>query len=268
MRKAKFGTCRLTNHNGQFVRCHLLPQALTRQKHSKGERFIEAGMGDRAIGCRWNSWYDDELVCAEGEACLEKYDDKGIKELRLKKLVWNGWGADEMHLNDKIKSSNSAHLGLRKIVDVNGEDLRWFFLSLLWRAAVTERTEFREISLPDEHVEELRQALISHEMPPQTFYPMTLLQYSTRGGHHNRSPICWRGLPPSKEVPYVPQFKFYMDGLAVLIFSSLNELPPGLGDIIVGVESHLVVLTMNFEHSEQFENLLLAVRDAHAQGIR
>jgi hypothetical protein len=145
MRKAKFGACRLTNHNGQFVRCHLLPQALTRPKHSKGRRFIEAGVGDRAIGCRWNSCYDDELVCAEGEACLEKYDDK--------------------------------------------------------------------------------------------------------------------------EVPYVPQFKFYMDGLAVLIFSSLNELPPGLGDMIVGVESHLLVSTMEFEHSEQFANLLLAVREAHTQGI-
>jgi hypothetical protein len=117
-------------------------------------------------------------------------------------------------------------------------------------------------------LERLRLMIIDRELPPLTFYPMILLQYSTRADHHNRTPIRWRGPEASLEVPHLPQFKFYMDGLAALVLPPLDQIPSAIVDMVVGAGPDLTVQTMEFERSEQRANLLLAVREALFRGIK
>lgn len=51
-----------------------------------------------------------------------------------------------MLLAETIEIPDSGGWGIRKIEGIDGSRLRLFFISLLWRAAVSEMVEFREVA--------------------------------------------------------------------------------------------------------------------------
>src|SRR5579859_649529 len=135
-----FGYCKLTGKRGTFVSSHLLPKAVTRPS-KPGSPFIEAKVGLRPVR-RFDSWYDKELVIRLGEDILSEYDDQGIAELRRHGLLWSGRPFDVVP--DVMPLSEEQGSGLREINGVDGHKLRMFFLSLLWRAAASQRREFAQ----------------------------------------------------------------------------------------------------------------------------
>jgi hypothetical protein len=83
------GVCKLTGDSGQFVRSHLIPDALTRLSKT-GNKYIETGVG-LPVTRPSSSWYDERLVTRRGEDVLEDIDTQGIEILRRHSLVWSGW---------------------------------------------------------------------------------------------------------------------------------------------------------------------------------
>jgi hypothetical protein len=94
-----------------------------------------------------------------------------------------------------------------------------FLLSILWRAAATELSEFREIRMSVEDLKRLGAALRERRKEPLDFYPAMLTQLSTRGPAHNMTAIADEKLVPDLETGdsfRVPIFRFYFDGLCSL----------------------------------------------------
>ncbi|HEV7779150.1 MAG TPA: hypothetical protein VGO76_19930, partial [Luteibacter sp.] len=147
-----FGFCKLTGKRGTFVKSHLIPTSVTRPS-TPGKPFIEAGLGRRPVR-RWDSWYDKELVIRAGEDILSGYDDAGLVELRKHGLLWSGRPFDA--IPDVMILDPEHGFGIREINGVDGESLRIFFLSLLWRAATSRRSEFSEVQLSPSNLEQLR----------------------------------------------------------------------------------------------------------------
>src|SRR5262249_24707383 len=147
---------------------------------------------------RWSSWYDDELVVEQGEEILAKLDDWAIVTLRKHRLVWSGWGSAKS-LPVKHGPPSAMGFGVRMVSGIDGHRLQQFFLSLLWRAAATNRPEFADVTLPAADFETLRQLLVDVTPAPLEFYPTTLLQLSTRTRAHNSSPIAME-----KKMPNLP----------------------------------------------------------------
>ena len=81
------------------------------------------------------------------------------------------------------------------------------------------------------------------------FYPVTLVQLSTRGAPHNFTPIVRpKTFPAFDGTPErtVPTFRFYFDGLIAHVHAHAddNGETAALGPIIVGAEERLVAVTV------------------------
>jgi hypothetical protein len=182
--RTKFGTCRLTGLTGKYIKSHIIPRSLTIES-SRGTPLAQQGPGGRQIR-RWTSWYDDELVTQDGETILQSYDDWAKKFLTLNKLIWTSWGKDHA-INTPDFQKVFKHFGYRRIA-INNNDarqLRLFFLSLLWRAAATELPAFKAVDLSPEELEKLRLMVSKGETEPVEFFPIQLIQLSTRNVPHN-----------------------------------------------------------------------------------
>lgn len=235
------GTCLLTGHRGKLVKAHLLPAALTKHSES-GMHFIQAGEGQRPSK-RWTSWYDPNLVTSEGEKILADYDDWGIKTLRDLNLVWSSWEGD---LELKDEEADSLGRGIRVIDGVDGDRLRLFLLSLLWRAAASNLPEFAPIILRPGQLRRLATMLIDKDPSPRFLFPTCLIQLKTKGERHNATPISITKPRGSKGIPRrVRIFRFYVDGLIIHFHRDLDvRLWREIGGLAVGARPQFGVITI------------------------
>lgn len=264
MSNSREGICKLTNRSGKLVSSHILPKALTRAE-GLGPGLTQYGNGKSQR--RRSSWYDQALVTEEGEKILSDLDNWGIATLRRYKLVWSGWGP--MQTLGDVKSFPGTPWGLRRIEFENDEvprHLRVFLLSLLWRAAATDRSEFSEIDLPPDQIELLRRIVLDGNWEPLGFFPASLTQLSTIGLRHNHAPLAM-----TKEIPAIgdekawkePIFRFFLDGL-IIHFSRLSieeNDSKNLDTLRIGNSKSLTVSTVRSEESAQFENLRIIMAE-------
>ena len=249
------GTCRLTKQHGKMVKSHLLPLALTKPDFPDAP-LIQAGYGERPIK-RWSSWYDQSIVTRSGEDLLSDADDWGVRELRRLKLVWSGWEGKKS-LRDVAEFSNieGTPWGIRQIRLSNDERMRYFLLSLLWRASVSDRFEFSEVSLQKVDEEAIRQYLLGQRRLSPYFYAAEFIQLSTQGIRHNLPPLAQTKVVPGYEdVPLkeVPIYRFYIDGLIILF--RRGEAPAQYENVTVAGAEQLVVTTVTSESSFEIANL-------------
>lgn len=257
-----FGICRLTGKTGPFVDSHIIPAALTRPS-SRGNPLYQHGDGSRPTR-RWTSWYDPELVTADGEKYLSDLDNWAIAVLRQHRLVWSGWG-DEVGLGGHFPTSFEG-VGARVVEGIDSKKLRLFFHSLLWRSAASTLKEFNDIHLIDKDLELLKSAILGVDEPPLSFYPVQLTQLSTRGAMHNQSPTPVMKFVPNPFVPggtpiAIPTYRFYLDGLIAHVHRAtpLGYSVEALGNLVLGAEDSIVLSTVTFETSIQALDLAEAM---------
>lgn len=259
------GVCKLTKFPGKFINSHIIPAALTRSD-VKGEPFIAGGNGRRPVR-QFSSWTDRTLVTQAGEDILTALDTAAIDILRQQRMVWSGWGnLNELPQHETEQSTfetidRELGMGFRTIKGVDFHKLRLFLLSLLWRAAASERTEFSDITLPEEHLERLRCMILNGDSTPRTLYPIILTQVSTRGDNHNLTPILWTWTSydeTGSPVHTYRAYRFYLDGLIALFVDGTftdEQLAKWFGKSAVGNSDELGFATITFDKSFQRNNL-------------
>lgn len=265
MARKSIGRCKLTGEVGPFVKSHLLPRALTLPR-SGGEAFPQIHSGERPKKRR-DSWYDLQLVTQAGEDILTSYDTFGISELRRLKLIWQSWGpmcklatADHVVLADGY--------GMRRITFSDPPRMRLFLLSLLWRAAASELSEFQEISLSFSDLRRLRNVVCFGRVPTSDFFPASLIQLSELGIQHNHGPFrqvkkgVRIGNYRSRDLKI---FRFYFDGLIVHfhVRPQRDELE-GMEPSLVGHEGATMLNTVPTSSSWQLENLVLSMLETES----
>jgi len=264
---SRTGTCKLTLKEGNFVKAHLIPKALTTPAQ-KGMPFFQWKSGATPKR-RWSSWYDQNLVTQDGEDILTEFDTWAITELRKQKLIWSSWGKKKT-LGSLHSAASDTPWGIRKIENIDPAKLRLFFLSLLWRAASTNLPEFAEVQLPQEDLETLRLLLLTRQPGPISFYPTTMTQLSTIGTIQNHAPISQikeiPSLEPGEPTIEMPIFRFYFDGLIAHIHNHPSDdgYTAALGNLIVGASEQLVLTTQTYEGSWQRNNLITVMSESKA----
>lgn len=262
------GVCKLTGARGKFVDSHLIPKALTRPEEP-GLPFLQGGSGKYAER-RWSSWYDPQLVTAEGEKILAEYDDWAISFLRSKRLVWSGWGPMREFTDSTHHKVPGTPYGKRRVSVEQPDMLRLFILSLLWRAAASTLREFAEVELPAGDLSVLGTMLQNKDPGSIDFYPATLIQLSTVGIAHNMVPIAdvkrvpaisdERSEEPGRNIPI---FRFYFEGLIIHVhrYSSDDGYAASLPTLMVGAGSELDVTTITYEASFEHSNLMTVMSE-------
>lgn len=260
------GICALTQNEGEFIKAHLIPRALTRPS-SPGQPIMQIASGKKPTR-RWDSWYDDRLVTIKGENILTEFDTWAIQQLRAHKLVWSGWG-EAQTLEGHYSPLPCSPWGIRRISGLDTLRLRLYFLSLLWRAAATSRHEFAEVEISCDDLERLRIMLIERNATPAYFYRIQLTQLSTKGVIHNMVPVAQYKEVRSSVIgmPHRLQkiFRFYFDGLIVHIH--LPETEPtstDFGSMVLGANEDIVLSTVSYEHSFERENLNIVLSESRS----
>jgi hypothetical protein len=107
-------------------------------------------------------------------------------------------------------------------------------------------------------LDRLRTMVMTGNAEPIEFYPITLIQLSTRGFQHNFTASAEvKTNPGFGKIPdrTIPHFRFYFDGL----IAHIHREPAGqLDDTIIGARPKLLVTTVAFEGSRQLGNLMTA----------
>ncbi len=241
--------CKLTGCEGKFVKSHIIPKALTRPTR-KGNKFIQKAVGSSRDHYmkRADSWYDTGIVTREGEDFLADYDSHAISELRNKGLLWSS-----------PQMATPLTPGTSEILIANFDNpakVRLFFLSLLWRSAVSTLPELSEISLPPEKIERLRRILTGSEGDDLSFFPTSLIQLTEKGPIHNFIPLKQTIGEWHKEI-----FRFYMDGLIAHMHIEdpnlvvLREPIPWEHPMFIGHEQ-TVIVQIKTNDSFQLANLV------------
>ncbi len=264
-RKGQIGKCKLTGTSGPFVKSHIIPRALTPPR-TGGQAFAQIGQRQRPSR-RFDSWYDLALVTQTGEDILTAYDTYAIRELRRLKLVWQSWGPMLVLSTSDCDMFSGNPNGIRRVSFNDPSKMRLFFLSLLWRAAASDRSEFSEIILRSSDMRRLRRAVRDGSTDlPASFFPITLTQISTLGLSHNLSPISQTKQPVTIgrfTSAALPIFRFYFDGLAVHIHPTTDsKAVDGLLPMLVGPNNETTLPTVTWEASWQALNLVNVIADA------
>lgn len=269
-KKAKLrqeGVCKLTGKHGKFVASHILPRALTRLSHS-GDKVREAALGVRP---QWRpaTWYDDRLVIREGEDILEEIDAPAIEVLRKHKLVWSSFKCDAPFSPEDLTPFGEG-VNLRELCLGSADELRMFFLSIVWRAAASSRSEFVDVQLAEEMLEDLRQRVLTRDPGSVWDYPIILDQLITRGATQNRTPIMEDSNLPvngTKGLASVASIRIYLDGLVAKVMLAKGlDLDRTAGGIFIGTLDRSIILARPFEQSRTKENMIEVISDSVRRG--
>lgn len=258
------GVCKLTGETGPLVKSHIIPKALT-SPDINGRPFAQAGH-DYPPRRRRDSWYDSNLVTRAGEDILAHYDNWAVDTLRRHRLVWSGMGDDQGLADEEMMLvPESGGVGFRKIENIDTQRLRLFLLSILWRAAASSLPEFKEVRMMPNERRRLGRMVRDGQVDPLHFFPVTLIQLSTRGRLHNLTPIAQRKVrdPTNPERGSIPIFRFYFDGLIAHFHRKGRQKEvASLGPLMVGAGQDIVVAVRPYEGSWQEGNLHELITEA------
>jgi hypothetical protein len=253
----KHGRCALTGDEGKFVKSHIIPQSVTRFE-IKGARVMQLGIGYRA-GWRPTSWYDDELVTQKGEDILQLLDDNGVLELKDKRMIWNSWNKDWERIPEEYLAIPGTYdINFRVIKNIDVQALRLFFLSLVWRAAVSNRIEMREVELEQEVID-LLAGIIKGEIADEPhFFTITFDQIITKGPLHNRTPIMDEDQFDVDENTKLHRkfVRFYFNGLVTNVHLSTDKsFFQHFGKLALGFEDEILCICRSFEKSRELSDI-------------
>ena len=254
MQMAKTGNCKLTGHHGAFVKSHIIPRAFTDKSLDKIGR-IQAGQDGERPSLRYTSWYDDEIVTLDGERILTGYDTDATREIRRLGLCWRFFPVSNLN-----KSYKFDEFEMLEFSNVQTNILRLFFLSVLWRAAISKRREFQEIRIDVDSLRKLRGIVSGKFSALPADFPLVLVLLRTKGQSQCLTPLRQRVDIP-QFVPGLKKdikiFRFFFDGLIVHISRKANDQKTlqCWKPRAVGIDNKLVVIARDYEGSFQEANL-------------
>lgn len=129
----KRGICKYCGDEKELQKSHVIPKHFYTEYTREKFRVIDAT--DGTYKYVQNGSWDDEILCPTCDNKLKEYDDEGYKIL-LKDLANN-----KRSIND---------IPIAYLFDSNKFDykkLRYFFISMLWRASISNKAEFNQVNL-------------------------------------------------------------------------------------------------------------------------
>jgi hypothetical protein len=206
----------------------------------------------------FNSWADNTIVVAKGEERLANIDTSAAKIFRSLGISWRYFPLTADAKRTQVGAFESELITIPVAVE-DTTALRLFFLSVLWRCAVSSRVEFAEISLDEVAKEKLRRIILGIEQPSDSDFPSVLVLLTSKGEPQIHTPLV-QTIDMNAlgfDLPNVPIFRFFFDGLIVRMGRQLND--KGLLDAweprVVGTKSELMLIGRPYDGSSQEVNL-------------
>jgi hypothetical protein len=127
--------CKICGERSDFIDAHIIPRSFYPERaRGPNPLLVVSTDEDERVRRSRVGVYDKRLICAECEKIFDPYDNYAAKLLLD-------------NIDDQKEFRHSGDLLVYQIEDFDYLKLKLFGLSMLWRAARTERREFQHVRL-------------------------------------------------------------------------------------------------------------------------
>lgn len=225
--------CKLCGKDKKLVRAHIIPKSLWKplfddkqppQIHSNAPTFYSK---KSSVGV-----YDTGILCAQCESIFSPWDDYAQKLLLAKPSEKNY----VMENGQRIAYVETA---------IDYTKLKLFFISLLWKAAVSNHYFFSRVNVSAFEPQLRRMILKSDPGDPDTFSIMVAKFEDTLGTIVlNPHPERWR------DINY---YRFYLAGYMAYIKVDRRHAPDFMDELALNPEKPLIIILRELRTSKNFK---------------
>lgn len=235
--------CKLCGCEKKLVEAHVIPRSFHEPMKQGGQTPIIITSKPGVYPKQSHTGvYDKEIVCEACEAIFSSWDDYGHEFLTQK-------------LEDaRYICSNGKRLAYN-FGPCNYENLKLFFLSVLWRAGVSKQQLFNKVQLGS-YEEKLRQVILSKEAGGVADFSIALSKFD--------APANETGIlnPDRTEYDGVNHYRLYLGGYMAIIKVS-NQPPPKCFDgLYLAPNRDVYCLLRNFRESKEFAAMIYTVKNS------
>lgn len=226
-------TCKGCFQDKKLVKAHIIPESFFRQLKS-GERPLRIFSNIVGIFPKksYIGVYDPGILCQDCENLFKVYDDYGFKI-----LVQNETAQEELIHEGKI-------VGYR-INKVDGDKLKMFFLSVLWRASISTQQFYSKVNLGDlEDV--LKEMIWECSVGGPHDFSFVLAKFDDQSV--GKSMLD----PHGEEWSGVSYYRFYMYGYVLYIKCDTQKTPPEWVKFISSDNSLILISRGHMEKSKEY----------------
>ena len=222
--------CRGCGLEKKLVEAHIIPRGFARQIMGDQKHNLKISM--ESVGATHHGVYDREILCESCDGTLGKLDDYALS-------VCQRFSAEHVVRPDR----------LFELCDVDGDRFAAFVLSILWRASISSRPEFRKVSLgPFE-----RQ---SHDVLFDISDLARMGSFELIVGRFTNAPIRPENFyksPARTKMLDLNAWHFALSGFKILAKMDQRRLPRELQPAIVNGNNKLVGQFVNYMSSTEHE---------------
>jgi len=206
--------CKLCSQNKKLCKSHIIPEWCYANCYDENHSFIQFnGNKDAYNSTKFKGIYD-KLLCKSCEVIIQQYEDYG------KCLI------------DQTKVQITDNGFVKK--NYNYKKFKLFILSILWRASISSRPEYKQVHL-GKYEKQIKDLLLSNSITEESYFPV-LLSYVFNG----EKPAKGVFVEPSRRKMKNNQktlYLFLIDGFLICI---------GVGDFSTTLIAHKNSLTREF----------------------
>jgi len=189
----------------------------------------------------YNAFWDSGLLCADCDNSFssdENYTYQFFKQFRDQAI-------------EPVNVVKDPH-GITFQYDIDTKRIKRCLLSILWRMAISKRSEFKNVDLGKIAVL-LRDGLYNNTFMKDTFFPVSIL--SSRNVNNLKAKVL---SPPTLKVKFQHRFNYvyiytlYLPDIVILFYAS-QQMKVNVQNI--GIKEH-VLLEVNQENGELMNELL------------
>ncbi|AYN04520.1 hypothetical protein [Flavobacterium sp. 140616W15] len=169
--------CKLCGNKGKLVKSHIIPKFMFKKMKDEDNVFYEIIYDPDTNTSKSKKTqiedYDRNILC-------ENCDNKilgGIYESYAQKALYGGSLPVEVSPECKNykNSDDGAEYSICKNFDY--QKIKNFYLSILWRASITDRSFFNQVNLGKKHEERIREILFNNEKVSEDEYPIVITSF-------------------------------------------------------------------------------------------
>jgi hypothetical protein len=243
--------CKLCGAENKLVKSHIIPKFMFKKMKDDDNVFYEVvynlDTGKLKSKKTQIEDYDKNILC---ETCDNKILG-GIYESYAQKAIYGGELPEEV--SPKCENYQNPNDGAEYSICKNFDfqKLKKFYLSILWRASITDRPFFSHVNLGQKHEEKIRNILLNNEKVSKDEYPIVITSFMrTNNALENLIAEPRRIKTKSGLNGYI----FLMDSLQFIIY--VNSSEHKISDVIQRLSmKEDEMITMHLPNGKEIEFL-------------
>ena len=228
--------CKFCNIEKNLIKAHIIAEVFFRDlRDSQGHLTIHSKVRGEYPKKSPIGIYDKNILCESCEKLFEKWDYYG-QMLLLK----------EQEAHEPFYHQNK--ILCYKIKDYTYNCLKLFFVSILWRAAVSKHPFYSEVTLRP-YVAKAREMLRTSSAGQFSDFAVVLSKFDGTLGKTILE-------PHRIKLDGINYINFYLSGYNALIKTDRRLGPESLNNFFLKPDSPLIILAREFKNSKEFEAIM------------